>query len=239
MRLDNPRAAGVGGVLLTTMLATVPTVALSDTETQSQAPPAPSVPTAPTTTSTAPRVPATLSVTAVRGNVLAGRRVLVQGALRPTTAGVPVALEVSRGRGWTMVDRDRTTSQGRYRLAWRANETGTALLRVRFRGTAELAPARRRAGTANVYRRALASWYGPGFYGQHLACGGTLYAGTLGVAHKTLPCGTKVTLRYHGNIVRVPVVDRGPYVAGREFDLTAATKARLRFGSTGMVMTTR
>jgi len=72
-----------------------------------------------------------------------------------------------------------------------------------------------------------------------LACGGTLSPGTLGVAHKTLPCGTKVTLRHHGHTVRVPVVDRGPFVAGREFDLTAATKQRLGFGSTGTVQSTR
>jgi rare lipoprotein A len=89
-----------------------------------------------------------------------------------------------------------------------------------------------------VYRRASASWYGPGLYGRKLACGGTLTAGTLGVAHRSVPCGTKVTLRYRGRTVRVPVIDRGPFVAGREFDLTAATKAKLRFGSTGTVMTT-
>jgi rare lipoprotein A len=79
----------------------------------------------------------------------------------------------------------------------------------------------------------------PGLYGGHLACGGTLSAGTLGVAHKSLPCGTKVTLHYHGRTVRVPVVDRGPYVGGREFDLTAATKQKLGFGSTGTVLSTR
>jgi rare lipoprotein A (peptidoglycan hydrolase) len=72
-----------------------------------------------------------------------------------------------------------------------------------------------------------------------LACGGRLQAGTLGVANKTLPCGTKVTLHYHGRTVRVPVIDRGPYAGAREFDLTAATKAKLRFGSTGVVMSTR
>ena len=58
------------------------------------------------------------------------------------------------------------------------------------------------------------------------------------MANKTLPCGTMLTLRYHGHSVRVPVVDRGPYVAGREFDLTPATKARLGFGDTGEVWTT-
>ena len=90
-----------------------------------------------------------------------------------------------------------------------------------------------------MYRPALASWYGPGLYGGRLACGGTLEPGTLGVASKTLPCGTKVTLRHGTHVVRVPVIDRGPYVAGREFDLTAATRARLHFGSTGVIWTTR
>ena len=71
------------------------------------------------------------------------------------------------------------------------------------------------------------------------ACGRTLSSGTVGVANKTLPCGTKVTVRYRGRSVRVPVVDRGPYVAGREFDLTSATKQRLGFQGHGYVLTTR
>jgi rare lipoprotein A len=171
--------------------------------------------------------------------VLEGRRVVVRGALRPTTPGLAVALQISHGHGWTTVDKDRTDARGRYVLAWRAAATGTKRLRVDFGGTRALSSAHRRAGMARVYRWAFASWYGPGFYGQHLACGGTLETGTLGVAHKTLPCGTKVTLRYRGRMVRVPVVDRGPYVAGRDFDLTAATKVRLGFGSTGTVMSTR
>jgi rare lipoprotein A (peptidoglycan hydrolase) len=66
-----------------------------------------------------------------------------------------------------------------------------------------------------------------------------LTSGTLGVANKTLPCGTLVTLRYGARSVRVPVVDRGPYVAGREFDLTEATKQALGFGDTGEVWSTR
>jgi len=60
----------------------------------------------------------------------------------------------------------------------------------------------------------------------------------MGVANKTLPCGTLVTLRYAGRMVRVPVIDRGPYVAGREFDLTEATKRALGFGGVGEVWST-
>ena len=63
--------------------------------------------------------------------------------------------------------------------------------------------------------------------------------GTLGVANKTLPCGTKVKLRYHGRSVTVPVIDRGPYVAGRDYDLTEATKERLGFPGVGTVLASR
>lgn len=65
-----------------------------------------------------------------------------------------------------------------------------------------------------------ASWYGPGFYGNTTACGQTLRKGTIGVAHKKLPCGTKVTFAHQGRWVRAKVIDRGPYIAGRKWDLT-------------------
>ena len=48
-----------------------------------------------------------------------------------------------------------------------------------------------------------------------------------------------VTFRYRGKSVRVPVIDRGPYAGNREWDLTAATKAKLGFGSTGAVLATK
>ena len=97
----------------------------------------------------------------------------------------------------------------------------------------------RRLGRLNVYRRALASWYGPGLYGNRTGCGGRLGWSQLGVAHKSLPCGTRVTLRHRGRVVRVPVIDRGPYVGAREFDLTAATARRLKFTGHGAILTTR
>ena len=78
--------------------------------------------------------------------------------------------------------------------------------------------------------------YGPGLYGTKLSCGGRLTPGTLGVAHKTLPCGAHVTLRKGDRVLRVRVVDRGPYVGGREFDLTAATRERLHFRGVGSLL---
>jgi len=109
-------------------------------------------------------------------------------------------------------------------------------VRLRFAGDVTDLAVRRPLGRLNVYRLAEASWYGGG---GGLACGGELTSTTMGVANKTLPCGTVVTLRYGDRSVRVRVIDRGPYVAGREFDLTEATKQALGFGDTGEVWSTR
>jgi hypothetical protein len=68
------------------------------------------------------------------------------------------------------------------------------------------------------------SWYGPGFWGANGACGmfgaNGFDENDVGVAHRTLPCGTKVTFRYNGRTVTARVVDRGPYVDGRTWDMT-------------------
>ncbi|HYM82841.1 MAG TPA: septal ring lytic transglycosylase RlpA family protein [Candidatus Dormibacteraeota bacterium] len=66
------------------------------------------------------------------------------------------------------------------------------------------------------------SWYGPDLYGGGTACGETLTTTLIGVASRTLPCGTLVTFRNpaNGRVVTAPVVDRGPYVSGRQGDLT-------------------
>ncbi len=91
----------------------------------------------------------------------------------------------------------------------------------------------------NVFRKAYASWYGPGLYGNTLGCGGRLSPGTIGVAHKSLPCGTPLTVRHNGRSVRVRVIDRGPYVGNREYDLTSATRSRIGFSGHGTVLTTK
>lgn len=74
-----------------------------------------------------------------------------------------------------------------------------------------------------------ATWYGPGFWGRRAACGKTLRKTTIGVAHQTLPCGTRVAFAYNGRWVRAKVIDRGPYTAGYEWDLTKRLAKRLGF----------
>ncbi len=74
---------------------------------------------------------------------------------------------------------------------------------------------------------ALAGSSGPAAFGRRTACGGILRADTEGVAHPTLPCGARVFISYGGVEVLTQVVDRGPYVPGRQFELTDALARRL------------
>jgi rare lipoprotein A (peptidoglycan hydrolase) len=235
LRLTTLRArsviAVVGALLSLTITVAVAAAAQSDTDQSTQTTPTAQAASGPVAT----KASSAIALDKVRRHVVAGRRVVVVGELRPRGAGRVVELRVGRH----VVDRDRTGARGRFLLRWKARNPGSRSMRVVFKGSPALTAAKRRIGRANIYRRAVASWYGPGLYGNHLACGGRLSPGTLGVAHKSLPCGSRVTLRYRGHTVRVPVVDRGPYVGGREFDLTYATKSRLHFGSTGVVLTTR
>jgi len=182
-----------------------------------------------------------LSIRRADLNVLEGRAATVSGALLgdPRSAGLAgrvVTLQGLAGHRWRALARARTSAGGRFRLRYFPHRIGSERVRLRFAGDAHDLGTHRRLGQLNVYRLAGASWYGGG---GGLACGGSLTSSTLGVANKTLPCGTLVTLRYAGHSVRVAVVDRGPYVAGREFDLTQATKQALGFGDTGEVWSTR
>jgi hypothetical protein len=83
----------------------------------------------------------------------------------------------------------------------------------------------------------LATWYGPGFYGNGTACGGKLTEQSWGIAHRTLPCGTLVNLTFRGKSVNVKVIDRGPF-SGAKIDLTSRTKYYLGFTSGSVKMAT-
>jgi hypothetical protein len=169
-------------------------------------------------------------------NMLEGRATSVAGKLVPAHAGHLVELQRRRRGRWRTVAHSFTGSRGRFRLRYAPRQLSEQPLRVLFPGDAAAAATARRLGVLKVFRLAGASWYGGG---GSLACGGWLTSSTLGVANKTLPCGTLVTLRYGGHSIRVPVVDRGPYVAGRDFDLTEATKRALGFEGVGEVWSSR
>jgi hypothetical protein len=83
--------------------------------------------------------------------------------------------------------------------------------------------------------RSIATWYGPGMFGNRTACGKRLRRSTIGVAHRTLPCGTKVTLKYGSRYVRAKVIDRGPYANGARWDLTQKTAQKLHLTTTDKI----
>ena len=182
------------------------------------------------------RVASHVSLHVSRHSMLGGGKVVLRGRVRPR-GGHRVKL-VFRGPDGGVASA-ATRPNGSFALRWSPDRIGA--YSVRAYGVHE----RRMRGSASVarqltsYREAAASYYGPGLYGGGLACGGTLEPGTLGVASKTLPCGAKVKFLYHGQTVTVPVVDRGPYVAGRDFDLTAATRERLGFPGVGVLLSSR
>jgi rare lipoprotein A len=226
--------------LALTLAAAVPPVALAQTSDGGETTKSPAA----TGDSSSPRSPEGADVdTDLRAqrHVRRGALVSFSGRLAGGNSGETVVVERrGRGGGWRTVARTTTRSGGRFTASWRPSETGRFRVRARPLGEALAA----RGGLTdvegvNVYRPGHASWYGPGLYGNRTACGRTIRPSTLGVAHKRLPCGTRVTFRYGSRTVTVPVIDRGPFVGGREWDLTAATKRALAFPSTGIVWSTR
>ena len=154
----------------------------------------------------------------------------------PGFAGRRVRLQLATAHGWKTVDRTRTGRGGRYHASWRSSVAGRYRLRVKFAGDGRNpAVSRPLAGRVYVYRPSLASWYGPGFYGNRTSCGGRA---RLRHARR----GAQVpAVRHQGHAALPrPVGDRPgdrprALLGGREWDLTGATKAKLGFGSTGTV----
>jgi rare lipoprotein A (peptidoglycan hydrolase) len=83
---------------------------------------------------------------------------------------------------------------------------------------------------------ALATWFGPGLFGNQTACGQVLTRRLVGLANRTLPCGTLVKVSFRGRALTIPVVDRGPYgPLHASFDLTQAAARMLRMTETSRI----
>ena len=163
--------------------------------------------------------------------VLDGGRVAVHGRVLPVAGSRSVRLQGHAGKRWQTLATAHTARSGRFRLDYQAQSGTNRRLRVLFAGDAANARASTSAGTVTVYEPGVASWY----YDAGLATGCGFNA-QYGVANKTLPCGTKVQLKYGGRTVMATVDDRGPYVYGRTWDLGQSTRAALGFyGGVGTV----
>jgi rare lipoprotein A (peptidoglycan hydrolase) len=89
-----------------------------------------------------------------------------------------------------------------------------------------------------VHPSGIATWFGPGFYGNRTACGQTLTPSVVGVANRTLPCGTLVKVSYGTRTLTIPVLDRGPYShIGADWDLTAGAAQSLGITETVRIHT--
>ena len=102
---------------------------------------------------------------------------------------------------------------------------GMALTLILFASTA-------RAETASVYGGR------DGYCGSRTANGERVNCSAMTAAHRRLPFGTRVRV-CHSRCVTVRINDRGPFVRGRDIDLTPAAARAIGLGSTGHVTVSR
>jgi hypothetical protein len=167
-----------------------------------------------------------LTLRAAPRDVMKGNDLHLAGHLYPAVPGRKVFVSRRVAGRWRFMKAARA-GDGSFSVGIRGRAVGHHAVRVRFGGDGDNVRATER-GAYNVYDPDRATWYGPGFYGHRTACGKTLHEDTLGVANRTLPCGTKVSILYRGRTITVPVIDRGPY-SSADWDLTTRTAQRLRF----------
>jgi rare lipoprotein A len=163
------------------------------------------------------------------------------GSAPSSDAGKLIEIErfgAKTGWTWQSTVQARVGSDGSFAAVWRTNHIGRFSIRAVIQqpgGTAASASGGWPAVTVVVYRPSIATLYGPGFYGQKTACGVTLRRNTIGLANRTLPCGTPVAVEYNGKTITVPVIDRGPYANGADWDLTMATGQTLGMDTTATI----
>ena len=167
---------------------------------------------------------------------IVGKHLHARGTMPGRARRTVILQRLDERRGWRNVARARVRSTERFELRWRPDRSGRVSLRAILAGerrTAASGPPP--IASINVYRPALATYYGPGFFGNQTACGQILTPDLHGVAHKRLPCGTLVAIAYAGREITVPVIDRGPYNGNFSWDLTQATADALGFTGSGAI----
>jgi rare lipoprotein A len=169
---------------------------------------------------------------------LLGREAVLTGTVSRRAHGRIVRVQRfdETARVWRSEARTTVGRKGRFSIFWSPQVLG----QQRIRATLQR---RRSASVTNaspevsvrVFKPGMATWYGPGLYGNTTACGQVLTKDLVGVAHKSLPCGTMVEVSYAGRSIVVPVVDRGPYAKGMTWDLTSAAAEQLGFTATARI----
>jgi rare lipoprotein A len=185
-----------------------------------------------------PPAPATDVALVASPHALLGREATLTGTVSRRARGR--VLRVQRfdeaARLWRSEARTTIGRSGRFSIRWSPRALGQQRLRATLqrRRSASVTSASPEIAV-RVFKPGIATWYGPGLYGNQTACGQELTPDLVGIAHKTLPCGTLVEVSYAGRSIAVPVVDRGPYAKGMTWDLTAAAAQQLGFTETALV----
>jgi rare lipoprotein A len=174
---------------------------------------------------------------ATRASALLRRRQTFSGTAPRADAGKTIEIQrLGHETGWAWAPTVRATvaRNGTFSAAWDTNHIGEFSIRAVLSAAASAATASP-AVTITVYRPSLATMYGPGFWGKRTACGEKLTRDMIGVANRTLKCGEKVGIYYDGRTLTVPVIDRGPYANGADWDLTEATDKALGIPGTATI----
>ncbi|HVQ53828.1 MAG TPA: septal ring lytic transglycosylase RlpA family protein, partial [Thermoanaerobaculia bacterium] len=155
------------------------------------------------------------------GGALLGKKVRFRGTVDAKLAGRPVVVQSFDPvtEAWTKQAKTTVKPDGTFLARWKARKIGQFRTRALIGGSARTAAASPEL-PLTVFRPAIATWYGPGFYGNKTACGIELTETLVGVAHRTLPCGTIVAVHYGSTTILAPVVDRGPFGGEAKWDLT-------------------
>ena len=199
-------------------------------------------PDAPTTTATSGKTPVStsgdgLTLATVSSSLLRHR--LAFSGTAASLAGRQIEIERD-GRQtdwvWQPVARATVNADGSFDASWQTNQAGRFAIRA-IVAPSDLASAADATPslTVTVYRQSKATLYGPGLYGHQTACGARLTKTTIGVANRTLRCGATVSLLFGGQTLSVPVIDRGPYANGADWDLTVATAQALGMEGTARI----
>jgi rare lipoprotein A len=172
------------------------------------------------------------------GGALLGKKVRFRGTVDAKLAGRPVVVQSLDPvtEAWTKQAKTTVKPDGTFLARWKARKIGQFRTRALIGGSARTASASPEL-TLTVFRPAIATWYGPGFYGNKTACGIELTETLVGVAHRTLPCGTIVAVHYGSTTILAPVVDRGPFGGKAKWDLTKGAADLLGFTQTDRIGT--
>jgi hypothetical protein len=129
----------------------------------------------------------------------------VSGSAPSHDAGDTVEIERAGPRtnwAWEPTTQATVAQDGTFTAVWQTNHIGRFAIKAVVLppgGAVAASSPGWPTVTVTIYRPSVATLYGPGFWGKRTACGVVLRRSTVGLANRTLPCGTPVAVYYRGS----------------------------------------